>query len=82
VLAGGIAEFDSDTFTLMAARGRAHYTIGENRYLAGNASTLSYRVTITSAADTWSYNETTMLQMKEFPEPFAHTDHNTLRRLA
>jgi hypothetical protein len=33
-------------------------------------------------ADTWSYDEVTMLRMKEFDEPFAHTDHNTLRRVS
>jgi hypothetical protein len=32
--------------------------------------------------DTWSYEEVTMLQMAEFPEPFAHKDHNTLHRVA
>ena len=30
--------------------------------------------------DHWSYDETTMLQMSEFPQPFAHTDRNALRR--
>jgi len=35
----------------------------------------------TCAADgTWSYDETTMLKMVEMDEPFAHTDHNTLRK--
>lgn len=33
-------------------------------------------------ADTWTYSETTMLQMAEFPQPFAHTDHNTMRRVS
>ena len=43
--------------------------------------TLSYAVTITiNDDDSWSYDETTMLKMIEFDEPFAHTDHNTLRR--
>ena len=51
------------------------------RYLAKNASTLSYKVTVTTGNDTWSYDEVTMLQMKEFEEPFAHTDHNTMRRV-
>lgn len=36
----------------------------------GDASTLSYDVTITAHDDgTWSYDETTMLRMDEFPEP-------------
>ena len=50
-------------------------------YLAQNASTLSYTVTITLGEGTWSYDETTMLRMTELPEPLAHTDHNTLRRV-
>jgi hypothetical protein len=82
VLAGGTAGPDSETFTLMATQGGSQYVIGENLYLAKNASTLSYQVTITSSHDTWSYDETTMLQMKEFPQPFAHTDHNTLHRVS
>ena len=32
-------------------------------------------------ADSWSYEETTMLQMNELPAPFVHTDRNTLRRV-
>ncbi|MCU1457963.1 MAG: hypothetical protein JWL73_2055 [Actinomycetia bacterium] len=81
VLAGGVAAPDAVSFTLSAKQGGAQYTIGENKYLAVNASTLSYDVLITVEADTWSYAETTMLQMKEFPEPFPHTDHNTLHRV-
>jgi len=79
VLAGGRADADADTFTLRAAAGEPLYTIGENQYLAQAASTLSYEVTVTVGDQTWSYNETTMLRMTEFPEPFAHNDHNTLR---
>jgi hypothetical protein len=80
VLAGGIAAADATTFTLKASQAHPQYNIGENTYLAANASTLSYEVTITIDGDLgWSYDETTMLQMKEFPEPFAHTDRNAFR---
>jgi hypothetical protein len=82
VLAGGEAAADAAEFTLRAEQGGALYNIGENRYLAKNASTLSYRVTITTGDDTWAYDEITMLQMNEFDQPFAHTDHNTLHRVA
>ena len=82
VLAGGTAAADATEFTLEAALGAPQYTIGENRYLAKNASSLSYKVTIVLGEDTWSYDETTMLAMNEFGEPFAHTDHNTLHRVA
>jgi hypothetical protein len=78
VLAGGTAAPDAKAFTLNAARGHDHYDIGENVYLAKNASTLSYEVNITIGDQEWSYDEVTMLRMNEFAEPFAHTDHNTL----
>jgi hypothetical protein len=82
VLAGGTAAADANEFSLMARPGHPQYSIGENQYLAKHASTLSYDVTITINDDgSWSYDETTMLKMDEFEEPFAHTDRNTLRRV-
>ena len=82
VLAGGVAAADATSFTLSAKAGDRNYAIGENTSLTDNASTVSYEVTITILGDdSWSYEETTMLKMKEFDEPFAHTDHNTLRRV-
>ena len=81
VLAGGTATADAKTFELAAALGEPQYSIGENKYLADNASTRSYTVTVTVNDDgTWSYDETTMLKMNDFDEPFAHTDHNTLHK--
>ena len=82
VLAGGTATADAKEFTLRARPGDPQYSIGENKYLAEHTSTLSYDVTITINDDgTWSYDETTMLQMVEMDEPFAHTDHNTLHKV-
>ena len=82
VLAGGTAEADAKEFTLNAKAGDPQYSIGENKYLAKNASTLSYEVTITiNDNGTWSYDETTMLKMVEMDEPFTHTDHNTLKKV-
>src|SRR5271165_3467664 len=69
VLAGGVAAADATQFTMSAPHGGARYSIGENEYLAKNASTLSYEVTITVGDGTWSYDEKTMLRMKEFDEP-------------
>ncbi|HZP29999.1 MAG TPA: heme-binding beta-barrel domain-containing protein [Acidimicrobiia bacterium] len=81
ILAGGTAAPDAKQFSLAADPGDRNYNIGENKYLTANASTLSYRVTITiNDDDTWSYDETTMLKMSEMDEPFAHTDRNTLHR--
>jgi hypothetical protein len=82
VLAGGTAAAGATSFTLKGAAGDPQYSIGENKYLAEHASTLSYSVTVTINDDrSWSYDEITMLKMKEFDEPFAHTDHNTLRKV-
>jgi hypothetical protein len=82
VLAGATAAAGATSFTLKGAAGDPQYSIGENKYLAENASTLSYSVTVTINDDrSWSYDEITMLKMKEFDAPFAHTDHNTLRRV-
>jgi hypothetical protein len=82
VLAGGKAEPDSTSFALTAEAGHPQYSIGENEYLAKNASTRSYRVTVSVGEDgSWSYHETTILAMNEFSEPFEHTDSNTLHRV-
>ena len=82
VLAGGTATADATSFTLHATLGDPQYSIGENKYLAKNASTLSYEVTITTNSNgTWSYEETTMLKMVEMDKPFAHTDHNTMKKV-
>jgi hypothetical protein len=81
VLAGGTAAADATEFKLGATLGGDQYTIGEGKYLAANASSLSYEVTITVADGTWSYSETTMLKMKEFAESLHHTDHNTLHKV-
>jgi hypothetical protein len=81
VLAGGHADADATEFTLTAAVGDPQYPIGEGKYLTANASSVSYSATITLGDGTWSYDETTMLVMKELPEPMAHTDHNTMHKV-
>ncbi len=82
VLAGGTAAADASSFELSARLGDPQYPIGENTYLTKHASTRSYHVTITVNGDgTWSYDETSMLDIDELPEPLAHTDHNTLHRV-
>jgi hypothetical protein len=81
VLAGGTADADAKQLTLHAEAGHPQYNIGENTYLAKNAATRTYDVTITINDDgTWSYDETTMLEMVEIPGLFAHKDHNTLHK--
>ena len=81
-LAGGTASGDATGWTMHAELGHATYAIGENRYLSAHASSLSYDCTITVTDDGWSYDQTTMLRMDQFAEPFAHTDKHTLHRTA
>ncbi len=81
VLAGGTAAADATTFTMHAEIGDPRYAIGENTYLAANASSRTYDVTITVGDGVLTYDQTTMLTMKEFAEPFPHTDKHTLRRV-
>ncbi len=83
VLAGALTTAEATSFTMSATLGDPKYGICENAYLGQRASSLSYEVTITvNPNDTWSYSECTMLAMAEFGEPFAHTDSNTLHRIA
>lgn len=80
VLAGAIGvAADATSFHLSARLGDPRYGISENAYLGQRASSTSYEVDITTNPDgTWSYSEHTWLQMAEFPEPFDHSDSNTL----
>ena len=82
VLAGGVTTADSKHWTMKAAIGDERYAIGENQYLAKNANSRTYEVTITVGDGTFSYDQVTMLNMKEFNEPFAHTDRHTLRKVS
>lgn len=83
VLAGGTASAGAVEFSLAADKGDGEYTIAENEYLTKRASSLSYRVTVDVHADgAWSYHEVTTLKFSELPEPFAHSDRNTLRRMS
>lgn len=82
LLAGGEASPDATEFTLTAELGSSTYGILENKYLAKNASTISYTVTVKVDGDTLTYDEDSVLQMREFEEPFHHTDRNVLRRVA
>ena len=81
ILAGGEAAPDATSFTLRAEADSDVYGITSNPYLFDNARCTAYEVTVSVDGDTLSYDETTTLVMKEFDEPYAHTDRNTLRRV-
>lgn len=79
VLAGGTAGPDVVELNVAAAKGHPTYSIGENRYLADRASSVSYQLTVRVHADgSWTYDEVTVIDLDALPEPFAHADRNTM----
>lgn len=82
LLAGGTASADATEFTMTAELGSNTYGIVENRYLSENASTVEYTVTVKIDGDTFTYDEDSVLKMKEFDDLFHHTDRNVLHRVA
>jgi hypothetical protein len=83
LIAGGKASADSTTFTLKSELGSQTYGVLENPYLAENASTTGFEITITVGQDTWSYEETTTCRMAKLGgDTMAHTDRNVLTRVA
>jgi hypothetical protein len=83
MIAGGAASADSTTFSLQADVGAESYGILSNRYLSASARTTLYQCTVEVGDGTWSYDETTTVELSRMPgTPFAHTDRNTLKRVA
>lgn len=83
LLAHGPAAPDATEFEVRATLGDGIYGILSNPFLDTNFRTVSCRVHVTVGADgTWSYAEETMLVTPDRDAPFAHTDANTLTRVA
>ena len=81
VLAGGPATPDARVLRMTAELGSDTYGILSNRYLAKEACTTHYEVTVTVGDGTFSYDETTTIRHGRLPEVLAHTDRNTLVRV-
>ena len=82
-LASGQAAVDATQFEVTAVRGSTGFGICSSVFLEYAFRTDSYRMAVTiNADDTWSYDEDTVLVIRGRPDPFHHTDHNTLTRLA
>jgi hypothetical protein len=83
VLANGPATADATSFEVAATLGDEFYGILSNPFLDAAFKTLSFRIQVTIGEDgTWSYDEDTVLQIPDRPEPFHHTDQHTLTRVA
>ena len=81
-MARGNAERDARTFTVKATLGSPTAGIVSGSFLDENFRTLEYTLTITVDADAFTYEQDTVLLVGGRPEPFHHTDRNTLRRVA
>ena len=67
---------------MSAELGSTTYGILQNKYLADNASTVEYTLSITIGDDEWSYEEDSVLKMSIQDDLLHHTDRNTLKRVA
>jgi hypothetical protein len=83
LLASGPAQPDAKEFELTATVGLETYGILSNPFLDAAFRTESFRIRVTVNPDsTWSYEEETMLRIPGLDKLFAHTDRNTLTRVA
>ncbi len=81
LLAGGSALATDSSFSLEAMIGSETYGILSNRYLAAKARTTKYTCKVSAADGVFSYESTTTYVHGVGGE-IAHTDRNTLRRVA
>lgn len=82
VIAGGTARADATSFSLEAKLGSPTFGICSNPFLDEEFKTVAYTLKVTCESDVLAYEEDTVLVMKGRPEPFHHTDRNTLKRVA
>jgi hypothetical protein len=83
VMAVGTASADAKEFELVATHDSASFGIRSAPFLDYAFKTVEFRIKVTINPDgTWSYDEDTVLMIHGKPEPFHHTDRNTLSRIA
>ena len=83
VMAVGDASADAKEFELIATHDSDSFGIRSAAFLEYAFKTVEFRIKVTlNADDTWSYDEDTVLMIRGRPEPFHHTDRNTLTRVA
>ena len=83
VMASGKASADAKEFELAATHEHDHYGIRSSPFLDYSFKTVEFRIKVSLHADgTWTYEEDTVLVIRGKPEPFHHTDRNTLTRIA
>ncbi len=82
VIAGATVEPDATKFKLEAELGSTSYGLLSNRYLDEVARSTRFDVVVTIEGDTFSYDETTVVEHQRTSGIVLHTDRNTLKRLS
>jgi hypothetical protein len=83
ILAGGQTTADAREYTMKADCGSEVFGILSNPFLARNARTSTYEVTITVNDDgSWSYDETTTIEHARVTDVVSHTDRNRMRQVS
>jgi hypothetical protein len=81
-LAGGQAEPDARSFIVRASENDPTFGIASGPFLQYAYRTVSFQMTVTiDSAEQWSYEQVTVLMVRGAPEPFHHTDRNTLTKV-
>ena len=82
VMASGHAAVGATEFELAATEDAKSFGIRSAPFLDYAFRTVEFRIKVKVNADgTWSYDEDTVLLIRGRPEPFHHTDRNTLSKI-
>jgi hypothetical protein len=83
VMAYGKAAADAKSFEISAKAEDLSFGIRSAPFLEHAFRTTEFRMTVTINEDgTWAYDEDTVMMIRGKTEPFHHTDHNTLHKIA
>jgi hypothetical protein len=83
VMAVGNASADAKEFELTASHDAESFGIRSAPFLDYAFKTVEFRIKVAINADgTWSYDEDTVLMIRGEPEPFHHSDKNSLTKIA
>ena len=82
-MASGKAEPDAKQFELYAKEGDSCAGISSNPFLDYAFRTVEFRIQVSINGDgTWSYEQDTVMKIKDQVELFHHIDNNTLHKIA
>ena len=81
-MASGKAAADAKQFELYAKEDDRHAGISSNPFLDYAFRTVEYRIKVSINGDgTWSYEQDTIMKIKDQSELFHHVDNNTLHKI-